>query len=184
MPGSYTLTASANGYMRQVMTFSVNYGTNLTRNFNLVSLPDDGQFRIVVNWNGAPSDLDAHLWLPPTNPVHLSKDNLGDIDSDTVRAEVNLTNANGYGPEVITLAPTMFPGKYTFAVYMNAAPDYFVNTKARVTVYEGSTFVRAFDVPNTGVGHWWKVFTLDGTTRKLSTTGANFITDGYPAPYR
>ena len=169
--------------MRQTVYFAVGYGTNLTRNFNLVSLPDDGQFRIVINWNGSPSDMDAHLWLPPTVPAHLSKDNLGDIGDDAIRAEVNLTNANGFGPEVITIGETPFAGKYVFAVYMNAAPDYFVNTRARVTVYEGSTFVRAFDVPGSGVGHWWKVFTLDGTTRKLSTTGANFISDSYPASY-
>ena len=67
---------------------------------------------------------------------------------------------------------------------MNASADYFVYTGARVTVYNGSDFVKEFAVPATGVGHWWKVFTIDGTTRTLSTAGANFISDTYPASYK
>ncbi len=43
MPGTYTLTATNNGFMRQSVSFAVGYGTNLTRNFNLVSVPEDGQ---------------------------------------------------------------------------------------------------------------------------------------------
>lgn len=184
MPGSYIMTSTANGFIRQTVYFSVGYGTNLTRNFNLVPLPEDEQLRIVVNWNGSPSDLDAHLWLPPTNQAHLSKDNLGGIDEETIRAEVNLTNANGFGPEVITIGEPLFAGKYVYAVYLNGGADQFVNTRARVTVYKGTTFVRAFDVPSTGVGHWWKVFTLDGSTGTISTSGANFISDSYPASYK
>ncbi len=184
LPGTYTLTASLNGFIRQQVSFSVGYGTNLTRNFNLASFPDDGQFRIVLNWNGTPADLDAHLWLPPTNPAHLSKDNPGDIGDDGVRAQVDVTNANNFGPEVITLDSALFAGTYTYAVYLNAAPETFVNTGARVAVYEGSLFRGEYVIPGTGIGHWWKVFTLDGTTRKISTSGADFITDGYPASYR
>lgn len=184
MPGTYTMTSSASGFMRQTVYFSVGYGTNLTRNFNLVPLPEDDQIRITVNWNGSPSDMDAHLWLPPTNQAHLSKDNLGGIDDGTIRAEVNLTNANGFGPEVITIGQPLFAGKYIYAVYTNGAADQFANTLARVTVYKGSTFVREFNVPTTGVGHWWKVFTLDGTTGAISTSGANFISDSYPASYK
>lgn len=179
-PGSYSITASPSGFARQTFTFSVGYGSNVIRDFKLVKLPDPDQYRIILSWMKTPFDLDAHLWLPTssTPAYHIFKDATGDIT--TIRAEMNFSTTGDFGPEVITVGTPLFGGSYQFAVYMNADPKTFINTGARVSVYKGSTLKATYYVPTTGVGHWWKVFRIDGNADKLITQ--NVITDLNPAP--
>lgn len=174
LPGDYTLTSTLPGYLPQRVSFSVGYGTNLTRNIQLVQLPNDNQIRIVLYWNGTPANMDAHLWLPSTHKAHISKDDphTGGAADPNVRAELTVQNdTNGFGPEVITLGG-YFTGQYTFAVYQSGSAENFINTKAIVYVYKGRTPIlnskggdpiRSIPITTSSdqVGHWWRVFTLD-----------------------
>ena len=136
-----------------------------------------------------PADLDAHLWLPTTQMVHIYKGNKGSTANPAIRAALDVENANGFGPEVVTLSG-FFSGEYTFGVYMNSDPDDFVNSGGRVYVYEGSTLKATVVIPDTGVGHWWKVFTLnfkryeggDITKPVYDLKINNLITDQEPSP--
>jgi serine protease len=181
-PGNYSITTSPSGYARQTFTFSVGNGSNVIRNFDLVKLPEDDQYRIILSWMRSPFDLDAHLWLPQSITMyHIYKNNTGNIADDAILAEMNFSTTADFGPEVITIGAPRFGGFYQFAVYMNADPKTFINTGARVSVYKGSVLKATYVVPTTGVGHWWKVFRLDGSADKLITQ--NVITDLNPAPY-
>ncbi len=143
IPGSYTLIASAPGYARQRISFSVGTGSNLTRNFRLVPFPElDTQYRIILYWNGTPKNLDAHLFLPPVdgNAYNLydADDHRGDLFVNG--AELNVGElTTGFGPEVITI-DTFIGGKYTYAVYLDDSDlSKLASSQARVYVYQGST---------------------------------------------
>lgn len=176
--GSHQLVTSYSGYMRQSVPFGINSGANRVRNIALASIPEDGVIRIVLTWSGAVADLDAHLWLPANvMKYHLWKDNPG---GDASNATLEREDSDGYGPEIITLDST-FNGPYQFAVFTNGTAEQFAGSGAMVQVYQGSKRLASYNIPTTGVGRWWKVFSLDGGTLKV--TGQNVITDINPRPY-
>lgn len=108
---------------------------------NFALSPDDleavGQYRIVVNWDADPKDLDAHLWTPdlipwdrnndgvfyptdPTDPAprnHIFQEHRADCNSVTVgtTACLDKDNRNGFGPETITIKEAQ-TGTYYYAV--------------------------------------------------------------------
>lgn len=176
--GSHQLITSYSGYMRQSVPFGISSGANRVRNMALAAIPEDGVIRIVLTWSGAVADLDAHLWLPANiMQYHLWKNNPGGDESN---ATLERTDSDGYGPEIITISST-FAGPYQFAVYTNGTAETFSGSGAAVQVYRGATRLASYNIPATGVGRWWKVFSLDGGTFKV--TGQNVITDINPRPY-
>lgn len=179
LPGGYRVTVAAVNYIRQSVAVYVNTNTNRTQDIQVAAVPDDGTIRIVVSWAKTPNNLDAHLWLPQTNKFHVYKNNMGDLAGDE-HAQLYMDDTDGYGPEIIDI-DQLYAGTYQFAVFASGASSAILTSDARVVVYDGATLVGSYTVPTTGDGNWWKVFSINGSTRKL--TGQNVLLTSSPAPY-
>ena len=163
-PGSYNLSAAANGFITVTQTSTVTGGQSQTANFALTPPLAAGQMRIIVTWANA-LDLDAHMtgpasgnsrfhvwWLEPTdllNPVTT----LLDVDGASP------------GPETITFTPAA-AATYRFSVhnYTNrdtSGSNGIAQSGIVVRVYSGNQLARTITAP-TGGGTLWKVFEFAG----------------------
>jgi hypothetical protein len=180
--------------MRTSRDVKISRGALLDDNdFILVPKPDgagNDTLRIQLTWSKEPSDLDAHLWLPPTGPAHISKDYPGTLGPPPVEgASLILMSDIGFGPELITL-DNLHSGTYTYAVRVNNHANGLLISGARVEVYyydadavpPTSLRIKSFKVPTTGTGNWWNVFTFDGDFPTVIHE-VNQIQSSSPAPY-
>lgn len=169
LPGTYTITASATGYVSGSVTVVV-LG-NLTANPPEINLSPVGAevARIVLTWGATPEDLDAHFTGPDSttgNRFHVYFGDPGREDS-LPHAQLDIDNTSGFGPETITLTK-QFAGVYRFSVHdytdSDANPSSaLAGSGARVQLFINGALNREFFVPNQP-GTLWTVFELNGTT--------------------
>ena len=134
-------------------------------------MPD--QLRIVLKWGASPRDLDSHL-VGPTDSGGRFHTYYSEKDyySFGLKANLDLDNTHGYGPETTTIYETS-PGIYTFLVhnYTNRHKTYstdLANSGAYVEVFLGASEIVAhrFDVPNSP-GTLWTVFSYNAYTGEI-----------------
>jgi|GEM_PF-996072 len=207
---TYRLYASAYGsapygYIRQAYNVTTAYGQDATLNFNLATVPIPGTMKIVLTWENAPNDLEANLWLPKNSNggtgylVNEEAGHTGSLTTDPPEAKMDTPGSTritaGFGPEAITVNEVpngnkstypynmFYANTYTYAVHINSPLGTFGQSNAVVTVYDGPiiTYYKIFNVPTNTSGTWWKVFTIDGATRKITTI--NQVLNYNPQPY-
>ena len=205
LPGgnTYRLYASAfgtapNGYIRQAYNVTTTNGQDSTLNFNLVTVPAAGTMKVVLTWESAPNNLEANLWVPVSNKALINEENIGALGGAphaTMDTPLGTPVILGFGPEAISLDETknanqstypynmFYSGTYTYAVHINSSPGTFGQANAVVVVYDGPniTFTKIFNVPTGSSSRWWKVFTINGSTRKITTI--NQVINYNPQPY-
>jgi hypothetical protein len=169
-PGTYTITASATGYVSGSVT-AVVLGNQSTANVPSITLSPVGAevARIVLTWDSLPSDLDAHLTGPDSSTgtrFHVYFGNEGRLDS-LPHAFLDIDNTSGFGPETITLTK-QFSGVYRFSVHDYSNSDLTTSTAlagsgARVQLFLNGQLAHEYFVPNQP-GTLWTVFELSGTT--------------------
>lgn len=169
LPGTYTITASATGYVPASVTVVV-LG-NQTTNAQEINLSPVGAevARVVLTWGATPGDLDAHLTGPDSttgNRFHVFFGNEGAEDT-LPHAFLDIDNTSGFGPETITLTK-QFNGVYRYSVHDYENSDLnpssaLAGSGARVQLYINGALSREFFVPNQP-GTLWTVFELNGTT--------------------
>src|SRR5665811_1036008 len=140
----------------------------------------DSQYRIVLTWGAAPSDLDSHLWLPEATPYHVYYANQGTTTAFPW-AELDRDDTSSYGPETITLA-NVLAGTYSYAVYNYSGGSPLTSSGAVVELYRGSELLRSYSVPGGSDERWWQVFYLasDGT---ITDVNALIPLGESPGPY-
>jgi len=145
-----------------------------------------GETRVVLTWDSAPADLDAHLTGPSVlgSRFHIFWNNKTDKNAaGTIYAGLDRDDRDSYGPETITIS-TRLTGTYHYYVhdFTNAAAttgSTLAASGATVKVYTIAGLQYTFHVPNQA-GNFWHVFDLDGTT--LTPVNAmSFSTAGAPA---
>lgn len=124
--------------------------------------------RIVLTWGAYPEDLDAHLWF---NNQHVFW-----REKDAVKANLDVDDRDGYGPETITIQEKQFGVEYIYAVHdytnrkneMNYALS---NSDAKVFVYIGNSLVKTYYIPTSIRGNLWTVFkiTKDGEIEDINS---------------
>ena len=154
--GAYTLVASKSGYTQGTRTVQLLEPT-VSVDLVLTPLPDSNQYRAVLTWGADPHDLDLHLWTLGTEVYYSRKGSLDTIPY----AFLDVDNVSGYGPETITIGKLLDTCKFSVYNYSNS-PDITVS-RAHIDFYKGSSLIRSFDVPTTGVGRWWYAFDLTPT---------------------
>lgn len=177
--GAYDLTASVAGFTtgcRGNITMAA--GATTTVNLSLSSSLGPGQLRLVLTWGPSPSDLNAHLWLPPVLPYHLWAGRPGD-QFGCPFSKLERNDTDGFGPESV-LIQQAFPGTFVYAVNRFAGAGTIVGSGATVEVYSVSGLVATFQPPATGTGDWWYVLTFSSST---GVTAVNTIQPLSPAPY-
>lgn len=115
--------------------------------------------RIVLSWGSTPEDLDAHLWYSGNHIFWREK-----VAS---KANLDVDDIDGYGPETITIQEKQFGTEYTFGVhdYTNRTDIYssaLSRSKAKVFVYIGNSLVKTYYMPTGVTGNLWTVFKITG----------------------
>ena len=115
--------------------------------------------RVVLTWGSTPADLDLHA-VYPGNHVFFSKK----LGRD---ANLDVDDTDAFGPETITIEKKAFGEPYVFAVHdftNRRFPDRaaLAESRARVFVYIGESLIRRYEVPSSGQGTLWTVFSIDG----------------------
>jgi len=170
LPGTYTVSASAPGYVSTSVTAIV-LGNTTTPAPDIVLSPIGAETaRIVLTWGATPSDLDAHLTGPDSAAglprFHIYYASTGSLTTRPYAA-LDVDNTNSFGPETITITK-QFTGVYRYSVHDFSDSDLnpssaLAASGARVQVYQNGALTRDFFVPNQP-GTLWTVFELNGTT--------------------
>ena len=177
--GAYSLVVSATGYSTTTVSLAVDPGEADQQTIALSPVLPDGEWRIVLTWGASPTDLDSHL-LVPTNSgtAHVYWANTGTTASAPFAA-LDVDDVSSFGPETITVLQE-YTGTYHYYVH-NWSGQFgdaaLVNSGARVDVFKGSSQLASFDVPTTGSGLYWDVFTFTGNV----VTPINVITGVQPS---
>lgn len=166
--GVYTVEIHATGRLHTTRSnISIQKGESTTINASLSPFLANGALRMVLTWGESPVDLDAHLWLPASMPVHISFTNHGALTACPF-ATLDADSMNGFGPETITIARRYPSGSYLYAVHnYNQSPD-LSRSQAQVQLFDASGLLATFSVPTQGIGSWWVVFRLDGETGRIA----------------
>jgi hypothetical protein len=196
-PGDLLLTVTKPGYLDAENPVHLNPGELLTVNFALSPELLQG-IRIVLTWDETirfndpvtggwiDNDMDAYLWVPiPGDHRRIYWGDHGDCFNDPY-ACLERDWQLGFGPET-DLITSQASGSYVYAVNYyadsidihNAVPP-ITQSSARVEVYDTSGLIASYDVPTSGAGTWWHVFSMDGDTGVL--TPINVIDHGPPSP--
>jgi hypothetical protein len=154
--GAYQVVASKTGYIQGMRTVQLLEPT-VNLDFVLTPVLDSNQYRAVLTWGAEPSDLDLHLWTLDTEIYFADEGSLDTIPY----AFLDVDEQSGYGPETITIGKLLDTCKFSVYNY-SGSPDITVS-RAHIDFYKGSSLLRSFDVPTTGVGVWWYAFDLTPT---------------------
>lgn len=169
--GTYTLLASADGYIAGGSRTAVSVAPGATRQQDVGLSPSGtaAEVRIVLTWGRVPADLDAHL-TGPNGPgeagrFHAYWSNRLDPNAAPF-AGLDLDDTNGNGPETITVTRLHAGGVYRYSVrdYTNGsavtAPQELGRSGATVQVYTWDRSI-TFHVPSRP-GNLWTVFEMTG----------------------
>lgn len=117
------------------------------------------QFRVVLDWDEKPKDLDAHF--VKDGNYHISYRNTRVLSDGT--GMLDRDDMDGYGPETITVARIDFNGNYSFFVHnysqeINAGAPNISVSKATVRVYGNNKLLKTYTIPQNFDGKTWNVF--------------------------
>jgi len=203
---TYVIVATKSGYSTLERSVSAKYYDGTSGSITLVDLAlspaglGNDQYRIVLTWGGSgipPTDLDANLWLPRTNPYHVQQiagTNSGRGNCTAFPwACIDIDSVDGSAPETITISRAD-AGTYIYAVrhydfasgnFQNKAP--ISKSGAHVDVYDSTGLIASFDVPPSSddFAIWWHVFDMDGATGQITPVNTVNSSDptggGYPS---
>lgn len=160
--GTYTLEVSKNGFIKGYINVSANGSTLKNQNTSITPVVESGKIRIVLTWDSSPRDLDSHLRFSldgSTREVYYGNRSYTHNGSKCV--ELDYDYVDGFGPETITIDQPNAT-EYTYYVHNYSGDDYLTNSNAKVVVYSGNREIATYNVPTTGSGNNWDVFTIKG----------------------
>lgn len=169
--GDYLLSFEMDGYVEEEINITVT--NNLTVESGVKALSpelENGEWRIVLEWNGEPRDLDAHLL---TNDYHVYFSNTNGQSGDE-SANLDVDDMDGYGPETITVSSMNKNTTYKFFVHdftngSKTDSKALENSEAIVKLYMPDGKMHQFTVPG-GSGTYWDVFEIsNGKVRENGT---------------
>jgi hypothetical protein len=136
-------------------------GTLFYNRISVSPMLDLKDVRIVLDWDVAPGDLDAHFMKE--NGYHISYRNTKVLLDG--RGELDRDDMDGYGPETITVRDIDDLGTYDFFVHdfsnkANATSSALSRSKAHVQVYGEGRLLYVFEVPQGSKGTKWAVFQI------------------------
>ncbi len=147
--GTVTMIVQKSGYSNLVARGPIN---NMVYALSPVMQELDG-LRVVLSWAGSPKDMDSHLAFPG-NHVYYSSRN-GD------KADLDVDDTDGYGPETITIRQRKANQKYVYAVHRFSSEGNFSTSRAHVYIYSGSTLLRTYNAPQSGNYELWMPFSIN-----------------------
>jgi hypothetical protein len=149
-------------YISAVFNVEVIVETIFFNRFSVSPIMNIDQFRVVLDWDQKPNDLDAHF--VKTNQYHISyrntrvlADGSGMLDRDDM---------DGFGPETITVERIDSDGEYAFSVHnysqhINSSSLPLSKSKATVRVYGSNRLLKTYQVPINHNDKTWNVFRIE-----------------------
>ncbi len=149
-------------YISAVFNVEVIVETIFFNRFSVSPIMDIDQFRVVLDWDQKPNDLDAHF--VKANHYHISYRNTRVLDDGT--GMLDRDDMDGFGPETITVERIDTDGNYSYAVHnysqhiKESARD-LSQSKATVRVYGNNRLLKTYRVPQNHNGKTWNVFRIE-----------------------
>lgn len=184
--GYYTAEAIKSGFVTAYFNLiSIGSITTGNQNFSITPVVAGDAYRIVLTWAETPADLDSHLTGPNTTGArfHVWYDNKN-YSGGSTSAKLDVDDTTSYGPETITLTNPVANEIYRYSVHNYTDRSDSINTRlsnisrAKVTLYRGSTLVREFTVPPGQTGTIWTVFELENNSIRLVNRVTYVNTEG------
>ena len=182
-PGYYTvefvdLRGQSEGYITTSMNAAVRSGRTNVVSPALTKSVSASQVRFVLTWgdesSGAPADLDSHLTGPKKEGAghfHTYYVDRTFEQNDVKYADLDHDDLFWEGPETTTIYEAV-SGVYDFYIHDFSNKDLTKSTAlatsgAKVEVYQGTTLMLTYYVPN-NEGTVWHVCSYDSTTGTLT----------------
>lgn len=166
----YEIRATHDGYVEY--TEEIHLDQAKKRNITLTKPVESTEYRVILNWNETPTDLDSHL-LGASGvddgqyDYHLYFRNMAAYGEESSEiATLDVDDTNGEGPETVTFKASD-AGKYTYYIHNYSRENYgdlpLKDSGATVELYKGDKLVKKYAVPtdfdeNSNI---WGVFTID-----------------------
>ncbi len=137
-------------------------GTLLINRFSVSPVLDLKHVRIVLDWESAPSDLDAHF--VKAAGYHISYRNTKILTDGS--GELDRDDMDGFGPETITIKNIDDLGAYEYFVHdysnkLDINSNALSKSRSSVKVYAEGRLMYVFTIPLTGKGTTWSVFKIE-----------------------
>ena len=175
--GYYTLEASMTGYTVSPLEITIAPNSDTSYEILLSPTMTSGQYRVTLQWDANPRDLDSHLTgpLPSGSTFHVYYHNKQATDQGNTIAVLDHDDTQGNGFETITFE--MQPGdRFTYYVHWYAGSGTWGGSNAVVRLYRATQLIGTFAVPEvdqgTSAGRYWHVFDL--------TSGLNPVVPSTP----
>lgn len=159
--GYYTVTMEKTGYTKTTMNIYVIDGTAENQNGVMNPIGSSEIYRAILTWGWNPRDLDAHLMgrLSDESTFEVYYSHRDQKDGSVKVASLDVDDTDGNGHETITISPTT-DAPYGYYVYLYYGTGSLATSNAQVELYKGNKLIKVYNVPTTGDGRYWNVFTL------------------------
>lgn len=146
-------------YITSMFFVDVVAETIFMNRFSVSPIMDISQFRVVLDWDEQPADLDAHF--VKKGSYHLSYRNTRVLADGT--GQLDRDDLDGYGAETITVNRLDSDAEYTFFIdnytlQTNPSATPLSRSKAMVRVYGNNRLLKTFEVSPAHSGRIWNVF--------------------------
>jgi len=148
-------------FISAVFNVEVIVETIFFNRFSVSPIMNIDQFRVVLDWDQRPNDLDAHF--VKSNQYHISYRNTRVLSDGT--GMLDRDDMDGYGPETITVERIDSNGEYIYSVHnysqhVNSSAVPLSQSKATVRVYGNNRLLKTYQVPQNHQGKTWNVFRI------------------------
>jgi len=157
--GSYKVIFLKSRYIETSFDIEIQAGTLFFNRFSISPKMDLENFRIVLDWDKYPKDLDANF--VKKNSYHISYRNKITLPDN--RGKLDIDDRDGFGPETITVKKIEESGTYTYFVEdysnkSNSSSKKLSQSKATVKVYGNGKLQKTYTVPKNQKGTIWTIF--------------------------
>ena len=170
--GFYTIEFSKEGFIPTYKNIFIGLGLTNSQDATISPAETEGTYRIVLTWGENPRDVDSHVYGKFTNgsAFHVYYINKSEYYNGTEICNLDVDDTTSYGPETITLKPTV-NGVYYYYLHRYAGEGYLSTSNAQINVYSGNTLVRTFNVPaDKGNSDYWNVFAIKNNSIIVNNT--------------
>jgi len=170
--GNYTIEATKKGHTTIYFPIvSVGKHTSGNQNASITPTINKGEIRIVLTWGIRPMDLDAHLLTPNIegrrHHIFFNPRTRGQRSSAPY-VQLDVDDTSSYGPETITIYKSQ-PGTYHYYVHNYSGTPAIRHSDAKVEIYSEIGQVKSYNIPISGKGKYWNIFSYEGSTGKITT---------------
>lgn len=137
-------------------------------------------YKIVIKWGSAPKDLDSHVsgTLSDGTSFHCYYANKNIFDDGNLVVNLDTDDTSGYGPETITIDPSVFNGDFTYYIYNFSGTGSIPASGASVSLYKGDVLIDSYNVSGSSSGRYWSLFHVEnGKIYLINEIGSSVSTN-------